>query len=198
MKIFNIFKHNNDDLKFDFFKKHGLEKWWQSEFTADEREYIKSESSMLLDSRYNFDKSPAEILYLLAGYVNTKNTKGHQYLAQLLLEKAVQLADDPLILFIIYSQLIKLYFEHRNDAEEIRFKVIELCKKQINLSEEVLNLLKKNELSEKITEFEHEGYQKLALLNIEDGESEKAEELLTKAKAEGWTGNWDKLELKLT
>jgi hypothetical protein len=198
VKIFNLFKNNNDDLEFDFFKKHNLEKWWQSEFTEEEREYIKSESSMLLDSRYNFDKSPAEILYLLAGFVNTKNTKGHQYLAQLILEKSAQLADDPVILFITYSQLIKLYFERRNDAEEIRIKLIELCKKQINISEEVLSLLKKNDLREKISEFEHQGYQKLATLKFEDGNLDEAEELITKAKAEGWTGSWDKLELKLS
>ena len=198
MKIFNFFKKNNDDLNFDFFKKHNLEEWWLSEFTEEERDYIKSESSMLLDSRYNLDKSPAEILYLLAGYVNTKNTKGHQYLAQLILEKAAQLADDPVILFIIYSQLIRLYFEHRNDADEIRMELIELCKKQINISEEVLNLLKKNALREKISQFEHHGYQKLAILRIEDGKIGEAEEIITKAKAEGWSGSWDNIELKIT
>lgn len=182
----------------NFFQKHNLEEWWLSDFTVEEREYIKSESSVLLDSRYNYNKSPGETLYLLAGYVNTKNTKGHQYLAQLILDKAAQLEDDPVILFKIYSQLIKLYFEHRNDAEEMKERLIKLCKKQIEISKLVLELLnKKDNSNEKNFKLEHQGYQKLAFLNIENGELEKAEDLINKAREEGWNGSWGVLEHKL-
>jgi hypothetical protein len=198
MKIFNFFKKHNDDRKNDFFKKHNLEEWWLSEFTVEEREYIKSESSVLLDSRYNNDKKPSETLYLLAGYVNTKNTKGYQHLALSILDKAARLEDDPIILFKIYSQLIKLHFEHRNDAEEIREKLIELCKKQIEISNIIQDSLKEDEFREKFLKSEHQGYQKLAVLNIENGELEKAEELISRAKEEGWKGSWEKLELKIT
>ncbi len=197
MKILNFFKKNEDEFKTDFFQKNNLKEWWLSEFTVEEREYIKSESSVLLDSRYNHNKSPAETLYLLAGYVNTKNTEGHQYLAQLILDKACQLTDDPIIKFKICSQLINLHFEHRNDAEEIKLKIIKLCKEQIELSELLLNSSNRDESMERVFKLEHQGYQKLAVLNIENGEFEKAEELINKAKEEGWNGSWDKLEVKL-
>lgn len=143
MKIFNFFKRNNDQYKNDFFQKNDLEDWWLSEFNAAEREYITSESSILLDSRYNHNKPPEETLYLLAGYLNTKNTKGHYHLALMILDKAAQLADNPIILFKIYSQLIKLYFEQRSKSEKIKLKIIELCKKQIEISKNMINLLNK-------------------------------------------------------
>lgn len=199
MKIFGFFKKDNDDRIIDFFKKNNLEEWWLSEFTAEEREHIISESSILLDSRYNYDKSTGEVLYLLAGYINTKNTEGYQHLALLILNKAVNITDDPLILFKIYSELINLNFEHRHDAEEIKVRIIELCREQIELSASVLELLNRDDDSDKKTSIlEHPGYQKLAVLKIEDGELEQAEELIKKAKEEGWQGSWEELEIKLT
>jgi hypothetical protein len=199
MTIFDFFKRNNDQYKNDFFQKNDLEDWWLSKFTNAERKYIMAESSTLLDSRYNHDKSPGKVLYLLAGYINTKNTKGYQHLAKLILDKAVQVENDPIILFKIYSQLIKLYFEQRNSSDEIKLKIIELCKKQIEISKSIINSYNnKEDLKDDFFDLEHQGYQKLAVLSIENGNLENAKKLIEEAKEEGWNGSWDKLELRLS
>ncbi len=60
------------------------------------------------------------------------------------------------------------------------------------------SLNEKEDLTDQVFNLEHLGYQKLAVLSIESGELDKAKKLIKKAKEEGWSGSWDKLESRLS
>ena len=198
MNFFKILQGNKSQSDLALFKHFGLEKWWLSSFDEGERKDIIKEGAVLFDEQEHYNKSSAKILYLLAGYVNTKNTQKYKSLALRILEKAQELSDDFLELFKIKSQLIKIYYERRNDTEEIFNKTVELCNSQINISNEVLKIYRNQaEAMKKINSLSHPGYEKLALIKAEKGEKKQALNLIKQAEKEGWSGEWEKLKDKI-
>ena len=189
MNLLNFFRKNKN---YDFIKNNDLEDWWNNNFSERERKKIISESAYLLQN--NSKKTTARTLYLLAGNVITKFYNQNPEVVIRILNKAAELSDDPMELFEIYSQLIKLYSDRENEDEKSREKIIKLCKKQIAISENVFKILRgKDHEAQKFSYPAHIGYQKLALIKFREGNEEKAVHLLKKAKKENWKGNWDQI-----
>jgi len=186
MKLFgSIFKKDNKNI--EIFEKFGLKEWWEDSFNSSEREIIISESSIILDYQYSSEISISRTLYLLAGYVNTKNTYKHKNLTLRILEKADELSDDPLELFPIYSQMIKIYFNRRNDREEYLSKTIKFCNKQIDLADDFKKeLIKNSKYINDLKKLNNPGYGKLAIIERERGNKERAEKLIAEAEDKGW------------
>lgn len=196
MNFFKILQGNKSQSDLALFKHFGLEKWWLGSFDEGERKDIIKEGAVLFTEQEHYNKSSAKMLYLLAGYVNTRNTQKYKSLALRILEKAEELSKDALELFKIKSQLIKIYYERKNDTEELFNKTVELCNSQINLSEEVLEIIQNKDGNQK-NYLSHPGYEKLVVIKAEQGEKEEALNLLEQAEDEGWSGEWEKLKEKI-
>lgn len=193
MKILKFLKGNKSQ-NFSFIKENNLEDWWKKSFNDRERKMIISESSNLLNNDSNSDKTAARTLYLLAGNVITKFYNKNPDVIINLLQKAAELSEDPMELFEIYSQLIKLQYEKENENQKSLNKTAALCEKQIGISAEVLNRFRENNNSDKNTNYPvHPGYQKLAQIRFKQGKKEEAVKLIKQAKKENWKGNWDQL-----
>lgn len=196
MKLFKFFtkrKHQN----INFIKANDLETWWNENFNESERKRIVSESANLFDDNYDSDRTAARTLYLLAGNVMTKFYNKNPDVVIRLLKKAAELSDQPIELFEIYSQLIMLQYKEDEDHKNLD-KTIALCKKQIDISAEVLNSLKKDKNSDEEIDYPfHTGYQKLAEIKHQQGQKEEALNLIEEAKKDNWSGNWDHLLSKL-
>lgn len=189
MKVFNFFRKNKEP---GFIKNNDLEDWWDNSFSEGERKRIISESANLL--KHDSKKTAARTLYLLAGNVITKFYNQNPDVVIRILNKAAELSDDPMELFEIHSQLIKLHSERENEDNKNREKIVDLCKKQIAISEDVLKILEsKNNDVQNSSYPAHVGYQKLALIKFREGNKEKAINLIKKAKKENWKGNWDQI-----
>lgn len=193
MKILELFKRKKDQ-NINFIKDNNLEDWWNKSFNDRERKKIISESSNLLNNNSDSDKTAARTLYLLAGNVVTKFYNKKPDVIIRLLKKAAELADDPVELFEIYSQLIKLESERENESKKSLNKTAALCKKQIDISAEVLSKLEKEKTDTKDIDYPvHVGYQKLAQIKLKQGKKEEAVNLIKQAREENWAGNWDQL-----
>ena len=189
MKVLDFFRKSKE---YNFIKNNGLEDWWNNNFSERERKKIISESAYLLQN--NSKKTAARTLYLLAGNVITKFYNQNPEVVINILNKAAELSDEPMELFEIHSQLIKLYSDRENEDEKNREKIIKLCQKQIDISEDVLKILKSKDHEAQNSSYPaHIGYQKLALIRFREGNKEKAVHLLKKAKKENWKGNWDQI-----
>ena len=190
MKIFNLFKRKKRSI--DFIKNNNLEEWWNNSFNEREKNRIVTESAGLLSESSN--RSTARTLYLMAGNVITKFYNQNPDVIIRILNKGAELAEDPVELFEIYSQLIKLHSERENEDGENSEQLIKLCKKQIDISEDVLKILKEQKDSGNKSGYPaHIGYQKLASIKFREGNKEKALNLINKAKRDNWKGNWDQM-----
>ncbi len=198
MNFLKILQGKKSHRDFTLFKKFNLEDWWMSSFDDTERKEIAKEGAVLFHEQEHHNKSSAKMLYLLAGYVNTKNTQKYKSLALRILEKAEELSKDSLELFKIKSQLIKIYYERKNDTEELFNKTVKLCISQINLSNEVLkNYKNQPEILKSVNCLSHPGYEKLALIKAEQGERKEALNLIKQAEKQGWSGEWEKIKDKI-
>ena len=196
MRFFDFLKKNKHQ-NINFIKANNLEDWWNKNFNDRERKKIVSEGSNLLENDLNSKKTAARTLYLLAGNVMTKFYNKNPDVVIRLLKKAAELSDDPIELFEIYSQLIMLQYKEDEDQKNLN-KTIALCEKQIDISAEVLNSLKKDKSSDEEIDYPfHVGYQKLAEIKHQQGQKEEALNLIEQAKKDNWSGNWDHLLGKL-
>lgn len=196
MKLFKFLKKGKHQ-NINFIKANDLETWWNENFNESERKRIVSESANLFDDNYDSDRTAAITLYLLAGNVMTKFYNKNPDVVIRLLKKAAELSDQPIELFEIYSQLIMLQYKEDEDHKNLD-KTIALCKKQIDISAEVLNSLKKGKNSDEEIDYPfHTGYQKLAEIKYQQGQKEEALNLIEEAKKDNWSGNWDHLLSKL-
>src|SRR6056297_3668233 len=158
MKFLKKNKHKN----INFIKANNLGDRWNKNFNDRERKKIVSEGSNLLENDLDPNKTAARTLYLLAGNVMTKFYDKNPDVVSRLLKKAAELSNDPLELFEIYSQLIMLQYKEDENQKNLN-KTIALCEKQIEISAEVINKLKKDKNSDEEIDYPfHVGYQKLA------------------------------------
>ena len=209
---------------FDFFKtkknyegiveKYNLVSWWQNNFSKKERKYIISKAPEMVKGRVTGDNnifSAMESLY----QVSTKfdNEKDFDRVVNKLLNKAIDLAEKKISLHYELNEKIKSYYKKRNKETEYLKKAISACKKQIDIAEEVIKLMKKQHFLKGQYNFDymdgkktlketnkdrpyrpvsHKGYKQLAIIRYKQGEFEEVIKLCKQAKKQGWKGDWDK------
>lgn len=175
----------------------GLEEWWISEFSKEERYHITEtfqplglKNNPLTSGDISYTSQTAVgLLKDLAGWFAKENDRP---IAYRLIEKAEELADTEgsvLDAHFLFGQKLAIYYKDREKFGCLE-SAIESCKQQIELADKASNAFKKEYKNSPLPS--HKGYQQLAIILEKQGRFDETIALCRKAGKEGWAGDWDK------
>lgn len=175
----------------------GLESWWLSEFSDDERRHITetfkplgaSDDSLTSGNINSTSQTAVGLLQDLAGWFSKDKDRP---IAYKLMEKAEELAEGEgsvLDLHFLYGQKLAIYYNDRKTPGCLE-KAIEASKLQIGLAEKAAKAFRSKYKDSPLPG--HKGYQQLAIILEKQGQFDEAIELCRKANKQGWAGDWEK------
>jgi tetratricopeptide (TPR) repeat protein len=173
----------------------GLEDWWLSVFSDEERQYIQSKFQPLGSSGDSL--TSGEIGYtsetavgLLSGLSGWFSAAHDRHIAYRILEKAEELSSSCtriLDVHFLYQGMMEIYYKDR-DRPECKAKAVYACRQQIALAPKAAEEFR---LSFKTSPLPcHTGYEQLVIILEKDGDYKEAIELCKQAEKQGWAGNW--------
>lgn len=178
-----------------------LADWWLSEFTPAEREYIESVYKPLTTSSSSDSRpltqgkiewasgSATGLLSSLAGWFRKPEDRS---IAHRMLAKADQflgLETDVLFRHFYYQTALEIYYKDRAKPEFFQ-AAIHACLNQINLAPEASMAFKHKYPKSPLPS--HVGFKQLAIIREKQGDKSEAIRLCQLAKAQGWSGDWDR------
>lgn len=205
---------------FEFFRKkkkiegdigyYGLEEWWLSEFSEEERENIEevfqpmgSEpgSRPLTEGKISYSsQNAAGLLHALADWFNKP---GERELAKKIIAKAVELANegsDILDIHFSYQQRMEIYYRERDNDPTALDEAIKACQAQIKIAPKAAKQFLKEYPHQSLPG--HAGYTQLAIILKKQGKYQEVIKLCQQAEEQGWAGDWNgriqKAKSKLT
>lgn len=175
----------------------GLESWWLSEFTEDERQQIattfqplgSSGGSLISGDVSHTSQTAAVFLNNLAGWFSKEKDRP---IAYKLLEKAEKLSETEgsvLAMHFLYGQKLEIYYMDREIPGYLE-KAIEACNQQIALGTKAAEAFRREYKDAPLPS--HKGYQQLAIILEKQGKFNETIELCQKAEKQGWAGDWEK------
>ncbi len=177
----------------------GLTDWWLSAFTEKERKHIIRKhhpygdpDSLTKGDLVCSTANSAKILWGLASWFHDEKDR---YLSYIILAKAEEEAikDDLIVeLHCTYTELIRRRYEERDKLPDGKDNLIDACRKQISIAEQVAIEWIKEPWMHALPE--HYGFDKLSLIMEKDGPLEEAISLCKEAERQGWTcsyGTWE-------
>ena len=176
--------------------RYGLESWWLSEFSAQEREKIAdtycpmgSSGRPLIEGQAirQPELHPAPFLANLATWV-AKPELGD--LALSIADKAASfknLPDDLAQSHFMFANLCKVYYRFRDDNADALEKAVWACEQDIALSSE----LDPRSLGGGVI-VSHYCFKQLSIIEEKRGNFERAINLCRDALSQGWNGDWSK------
>lgn len=176
----------------------GLGDWWLSTFSDVERKYIQEtfkslstggeRSATLTEGTISFTtQTAAGLLWGLASRFKKPNDLS---IAKRLLDKAEEVADDPLDLHFTYQQMIEVFYRSRELDPSALDLAVQACIKQIALAPQAAKAFKKEYKGQPLPE--HRGYEQLAIVREKEKNYTEVIRLCQQAKQQGWNGDWDK------
>ena len=175
----------------------GLEDWWLSAFSEDERRYIQQKFQPLGSSgdsltsgeiRYT-SQTAVSLLTALAGWFSKEKDR---YIAHKILQKAEELAESGthvLDLHFLFMEKIKIYYKDRDKPRYLE-EAINACKQQIKLAPKAATSFRSEYKNSPLPS--HTGYEQLAIILEKQKNFENAIKLCEQAARQGWAGDWDK------
>jgi tetratricopeptide (TPR) repeat protein len=195
----------------------GLENWWLSEFTDEQRMYIKEEyrpmgmSGDLLTSGDVLSPSQIEDLFpsgltdeerrdmgiqtsvnFLSGLACWFSKENDRPIAYKILSKAEELSKtegDVLDIHFLYQTKISVCYKDRNKQGFLE-KAMDACNQQISIAEKAAEAFLKQYKDSPLPG--HKGYEQLAIILEKQKKFDETIELCKKAMAQGWGGDWEK------
>ena len=180
--------------------RYGLNDWWLSTFTAEEREEIQARRPSLV-ARDNQDVIAAERTRPGSAFgcvENSLRSIGIEFIqamdfgiAQRLIDKAPEVGGaSGLDRHFGQQQMAQAYYRHQNDDPEALALAIDACEKQILLGPGAAKAF----LSEDPEDFlpAHHGFQQLAIVREREKDYTQAIRLCREATAQGWGGDREK------
>lgn len=175
----------------------GLQDWWLSAFTEEERQYIderfqplgSSGNSLTSGDISHTTETAVGLLYALAGWFSKENERT---IAYKILEKAETLLNHEtriLDVHFLYGQKIKILYKDRKKPGYME-RAIGACEQQIEIAIEAANAFRKEYKESSLPG--HQGYEQLAIILEKQKNFEAAIELCARADKEGWAGSWQK------
>lgn len=176
---------------------YGLESWWLSEFSEDERLQIAEKFQPLGDSGDPLStgdvdytsQSVVGFLQSLAGWFVKAEDRP---IAYKIIHKAEELSKTDasvLDLHFLFGQKLATYYMDRERAGCLE-RAIEACSQQIGLSEKASKAFQREYRDSPLPS--HKGYQQLAIILEKQAKFEEAIELCQSAAKQGWAGDWEK------
>ena len=173
----------------------GLEDWWLTSFSEDERRHIirtfqplGSSGDSLTSGAINYTSETAVgLLQALAGWFTKDEDRP---IAHKILEKAAELSRsgtpvlDP---HFLYQQMVQIYYKDR-DKPEYMAKAVHACRQQIALAPEAARAFRAEYGDSPLPA--HRGYEQLAIILEKEGRFQDAIALSRQAESEGWSGDW--------
>lgn len=175
----------------------GLESWWHSEFSEDERRHIAatfqplgSSGDSLTSGDISYTSQTAVgVLHNLAGWFSKEIDRP---IAHKILKKAEELSETEgsvLDAHFLYGQKLGIYYKDR-DIPGYLEKAIEACNQQIALAEKAAKAFRTEYTDSPLPS--HKGYQQLAIILEKQGKFDETVELCRNAEKQGWAGDWAK------
>lgn len=179
---------------------YGLEDWWLSEFSEEERNRIEEVfkpmgsdpgSKPLTEGDLSYSsQNAAGLLHALAGWFNKP---GERELAKKIIAKATELAQagsDVLDLHFSLQQRMEIYYRERETDPNALDEAIRACQDQIKIAPQAAKQFLKEYPNQPLPG--HAGYTQLAIILKKQEKHQEVIELCEKAKEQGWAGDWDK------
>lgn len=173
----------------------GLQDWWLTTFSDDERRYIQttfrplgSSGDSLTSGAITYtDDSAVGLLGALAGWFGKTEQRP---IAHRILDKAVELLTTAPVLHVhfLYQQMIETYYKDQFEPEYMA-KTVEACRRQIALAPDAADAFKA-EYGDPLPT--HKGYEQLAIILERKGCFQDAITLSLQAESQGWAGDWDR------
>lgn len=175
----------------------GLEGWWLSAFSDEERQYIQkkfqplgSSGDSLMSGEISYTSQTAVgLLWALAGWFSMEEERP---IAYKILEKAEELSKtETLVLDVhfLYGEKINIYYKDRDKPEYLE-KAVEACKQQIELAQKAADAFKAEYKDSPLPS--HKGYEQLAIILEKQKNFEETIKLCARAEEQGWAGDWGK------
>jgi tetratricopeptide (TPR) repeat protein len=180
---------------------YGLQDWWLSAFTEEERNHIEDvfhplgsnqNDKPLTEGDISYSSgTSAGLLHSLAGWFNSPRDRE---IAKKIIEKANELAPkgaDVLDYHFTQQQTMEIYYRERDTSPEALEKAIQACREQISIAPQVAAAFLKEYPEQPLPA--HAGYRQLRIILEKQGEYDEAIELCEQGKQQGWADNWDKM-----
>lgn len=175
----------------------GLESWWVSEFTEEERRHIAttfqplglSGSSLTSKDISHTSQTAVRFLRDLSGWFSKEKDRP---IAYKLLAKAEELSESEgsvLDTHFLYGQKLEIYYKDRRIPGYLE-KAIEACNQQIALGAKAAKAFQKEYKDSSLPG--HKGYQQLAIILEKQGRFDETIELCRTAESQGWAGDWER------
>jgi len=175
----------------------GLEDWWLSAFSDEERRYIQEKFQPLGasgDSLTSGDisyttQTAVGLLYTLAGWFSKEEERP---IAYKIIEKAEELSTAKtriLDVHFLYGEKLKIYYMDRDKPGYLE-KAIEACKQQIELAPKATDAFRAEYKDSPLPS--HKGYEQLAIILEKQKSFREAIELCAQVDKQGWAGDWGK------
>ena len=175
-----------------------LSDWWLSEFSEEERVYIKnrfqplglSGSSLTDGNLTSTSQTAIGLLTNLSGWFSKKEDR---HIAYKLILKAEQLIDSEsriIDIHFLYSTKIEIMYKDRDSTPKGLEKAVQACQQQISYSDKACKAFKEKYSGESLPS--HKGYQQLVIVKEKQKEYMDAINLSEKALNQGWAGDWEK------
>jgi hypothetical protein len=173
----------------------GLEDWWLSVFSDEEREHIQTTFQPLGSSGDELTKGKMDgtsqtavgLLTALAGWFARKQDRPIAYRMLYKAEEVVNSGVSVLDKHFLYGQEIAIYYKDRDNPEYMD-KAMRACQQQIALAPEAAKAFKAEYRGAPLPG--HRGYGQLAIVLEKQQNYQEAISLSAKAQAEGWSGDW--------
>lgn len=178
-----------------------LQDWWLTCFTQEERDHIEEvfhpmgadpNSKPLTQGDISYtSQTAAGLLGSLAGWFNNPRDRE---IAKKIIQKADELApesEDVLDHHFTLQQKMEIYYRERGTSPEAMETAIQACREQIAFAPQAAKAFQKEYPGETLPA--HAGYSQLRIILEKQGKFDEAIELSEQAKAQGWSGAWDKM-----
>ena len=193
---------------FDFFKSSpvikgnigyfGLGEWWLSEFSGQERSYIlevyqpfgSSGKSLIKENITDSSQTAIGFLSILSHWFKKEKDRTIAYRILNKAESLITTKTNILDLHFLYNSEIEIYYKDRNQDQNALKKAIEACKKQIEIAPKAASAFRKEYKDSSLPG--HLGYRQLAIIEEKEKKFNSVIDLVKKAMAQGWDGDWEK------
>jgi len=175
----------------------GLQEWWLSEFSAEEKLYIEERFNPLGFSKSRLTKgkivstseTPLGLLSSLAGWFSKKTDL---HIAHRILDKAECLIDDSTKILdkhFLYQSRIDLFYKDRDNSQSFE-KAVVACKNQIELAQVAAIAFLENKDNRRLPS--HKGFEQLCIIKEKSKNYNEVITLSEEALSQGWSGDWER------